>query len=215
MTERVLSLGEEIGNSITHGVGLLASLVGLPVLIVRAASSGDKTVVTGVAIFGSTLILLYAASTIYHSLPVSKAKTLFRVLDHAAIYLLIAGTYTPFALGPLRGRWGWTLLAIIWTLAFIGIATKATIGFKLPRLSTAVYLLMGWLMLVAIKPLLDNVPRAGIVWLIAGGLAYTAGVIFFSMERVRFSHMVWHLFVATGSVCHFIAVLGFAIPTTK
>jgi hemolysin III len=212
MTDRVLSIGEEIGNSVTHGIGLIASILGLPVLIVRAAASGDKAIVTGAAIFGGTLILMYATSTVYHFLPVSRAKRLFRGLDHAAIYLLIAGTYTPFALGPLRGRWGWTLLAIIWTLAILGIVAKSAIGFRFARLSTAVYLLMGWLILVAIKPVLENVPRIGIEWLFAGGVAYTGGVVFYAMKRVRFSHMVWHLFVAAGTVCHYIAVLGFAIP---
>lgn len=212
MDNRVLSIGEEIGNSVTHGIGLIASLLGFPILIVRAAASGDKANVIGAAIFGGTLILMYAVSTVYHSLPISRAKRLFRALDHAAIYLLIAGTYTPFALGPLRGRWGSALLAIIWTLAILGIVAKSTIGFRFPRLSTAVYLLMGWLIVVAIKPLLDNVPRVGIELLAAGGVAYTGGVIFYAMKRVRFSHMVWHLFVAAGSVCHFIAVLGFAMP---
>jgi hemolysin III len=213
VSDRVLSIGEEIGNSITHGVGLIASIAALPVLVMKAAPSGDASVVAGAAIFGSTLVLLYATSTLYHALPISKGKRLFRVLDHAAIYLLIAGTYTPFALGPLRGRWGWGLLAVIWALAAIGIATKAAVGFRLPHLSTAVYLLMGWLIVVAAKPMIASVPRAGLAWLAAGGVAYTGGVVFYSMDRVRYSHMIWHLFVAAGSVCHFIAVLEYAIAT--
>jgi hemolysin III len=211
MLDRVLTLGEEIANSITHGVGLIASLVAFPVLLVRAQSSSDSSAVAGAAIFGATLILLYATSTVYHALPISKGKQLFRVLDHSAIYLLIAGTYTPFALGPLRGPWGSTLLVVIWTLAVIGIVSKLTIGFRLPHLSTALYLLMGWLIVVAIKPLVETIPPAGLLWLAAGGVAYTGGVVFYNMKRVRYSHMIWHLCVAAGSVCHFIAVLRYAI----
>ncbi len=211
MLDRVLSIGEEAANSITHGLGLIASIGALPVLLARARSSNDPSVITGATIFGVTLILLYAASTVYHALPLSTGKQFFRVLDHSAIYLLIAGTYTPFALGPLRGPWGWTLLAIIWTLALIGIGSKVIAGFKLPHLSTGLYLLMGWLIVVAIKPLIENIPSAGLLWLAAGGLAYTGGVVFYAMKRVRYAHMIWHLFVAAGSVCHFIAVLGYAI----
>jgi len=211
MLDRVLSIGEEAANSISHGLGLIASIGALPVLLARARSSNDPSVTIGATVFGLTLILLYAASTVYHALPLSTGKQFFRVLDHSAIYLLIAGTYTPFALGPLRGPWGWTLLAIIWTLALIGIGSKVIAGFKLPHLSTGLYLLMGWLIVVAIKPLIENIPSAGLLWLAAGGLAYTGGVVFYAMKRVRYAHMIWHLFVAAGSVCHFIAVLGYAI----
>jgi hemolysin III len=212
MLDRVLSIGEEIGNSVTHGLGLIASIAAVPFLLLKARSSNDDAAMTGAVIYGLTLILLYATSTVYHALPVSKGKQIFRVLDHSAIYLLIAGTYTPFALGPLRGPWGTGLLVVIWTLALVGIASKVIGGFKLPHLSTALYLLMGWLIVVAIKPLVENVPREGLMWLAAGGLAYTGGVVFYSMKRVRYSHMIWHLCVAAGSVCHFIAVLSYAIP---
>ena len=212
MPDRNLSIGEEIANSITHGVGLVASIVALPFLLVRANASSDPSAIHGVAIFGATLILLYATSTVYHALPLSKGKRFFRVLDHSAIFLLIAGTYTPFALGPLRGPWGWTLLTIIWTLALLGIISKFAMGFGLPHLSTGLYLAMGWLIVIAIKPLLENVPRAGVFWLAAGGLAYTGGVAFYSAKRMRYNHMIWHLFVAAGSACHYIAVLGYAIP---
>ncbi len=211
MSDRVLSIGEEIANSITHGLGLIASIAALPMLLVRARSSNDPSAVMGAAIFGVTLILLYATSTVYHALPLSNGKRFFRVLDHSAIYLLIAGTYTPFALGPLRGPWGSALLAVIWTLALVGIGWKLVVGFRLPHLSTAMYLLMGWLIVAAIKPLVENIPRAGLFWLAGGGLAYTGGVAFYAMKRVRYSHMIWHLFVAAGSVCHFIAVLGYAL----
>jgi hemolysin III len=210
MAGRTLSLGEEIANSITHGAGLLASAAALPILVVVAVARHDVWQVVGGAIFGATLVLLYATSTLYHALPSSKAKRVFRVLDHAAIYLLIAGTYTPFALGALRGPWGWSLFGVVWGLAALGIAAKATLGLRYPQLSTAVYLLMGWLVLVAMRPLIAHVPPAGLGWLVAGGLAYTAGVVFFVWERMRYSHMVWHLFVTAGSVCHFIAVLGYA-----
>jgi len=207
----MLSLGEEIANSITHGLGLVASIAALPVLLMKARSSNDSSVVVGATIFGLSLILLYAASTVYHALPLSNAKRFFRVVDHSAIYLLIAGTYTPFALGPLHGPWGTALLVVIWALALGGIASKLIVGLRLRHASTAMYLVMGWLIILAIKPLVENVPRAGLAWLAAGGIAYTGGVVFYAMKRVRYSHMIWHLFVAAGSVCHFMAVLGYAL----
>ena len=210
MGERRLTLGEEIANSVTHGVGVLASLAALPILVVVALARHDAWQVAGSAIFGVTLILLYTASTLYHALAFSRAKRVFRVLDHSAIYLLIAGTYTPFALGALRGAWGWSLLGAVWGLAALGIAAKATLGFRFPRLSTAMYVVMGWLAVIAFRPLLAQVGAAGMTWLIAGGLCYTAGVVFFAWERLRYGHMVWHLFVAAGSVCHFFAVLWYA-----
>ncbi|NUO63053.1 MAG: hemolysin III family protein [Gemmatimonadaceae bacterium] len=207
---RPQTLGEEIASSITHGMGLAASIVALPLLIVAAARQGDAWRVTSAAIFGSSLVLLYTASTLYHALPRSRAKDVFRVIDHSAIYALIAGTYTPFLLGPLRGPWGWSLLAIVWALAAAGIVAKSTLGFRWARLSTAVYLLMGWIGIVAARPLLERISFAGIAWILAGGLAYTAGVLFFVWdERIRYGHAIWHLFVATGSVCHVVAVLGY------
>ncbi len=208
--DRRLSIGEEIANSVTHGVALLASLAAMPILILVAISNRDPWQILGGTIFGASLIMLYAASTLYHALPPSRAKRVFRVLDHSAIYLLIAGTYTPFALGALRGAWGWALLGAVWTLASLGITTKATLGFRFPRLSTAIYLLMGWLGVIAFRPLSTQLGTAGMAWLIAGGLCYTAGVVFFAWERLRYGHMVWHLFVAAGSVCHFFAVLWYA-----
>jgi len=208
--DRELSIGEEIANSVTHGLGLVASLVAFPVLLLRANSSEAPYAMTGAIVFGSTLVLLYATSTIYHALPISTGKRLFQALDHSAIYLLIAGTYTPFVLGPLRGRWGWSLLAVIWGLALIGVASKLT--FRIPRASLVLYLIMGCLIVVAIKPLVQTVPLPGLLWIAAGGVAYTGGVVFYSMKHVPYAHMVWHLFVAAGSVCHFIAVLLYAIP---
>jgi hemolysin III len=210
VADRPLSLGEEIANSVTHGVAALASVAALPILLAVAIGRGDAWQVVGGAIFGATLILLYTASTLYHALTHAGAKRVFRVLDHSAIYLLIAGTYTPFALGALRGPWGWSLLAAVWALAALGITAKATLGFRFPRLSTAVYIGMGWLGVIAFRPLMAHIGVAGIMWLVAGGLCYTAGVIFFAWERLRYGHMVWHLFVAAGSVCHFFAVLWYA-----
>lgn len=207
------SLGEEIANSITHGAGFIASLVALPVLAVSAAGRGPLQMF-GKVTFGAALVLLYGASTLYHALPPCRAKQVVRTLDHSAIYILIAGTYTPFAVGALRGPWGWWLLAVIWSLALFGIVAKATVGFRFPRLSTVVYLLMGWLILVAIRPLLASVALPGVAWLLAGGVAYTGGVLFYVRDRIRYNHMVWHLFVAAGSVCHFIAVLLYAGAST-
>jgi hemolysin III len=210
MADRPLSLGEEIANSVTHGVAALASVAALPLLVAVAVVRGDPWRVAGGVIFGATLVLLYTASTLYHALTHSGAKRVFRVLDHSAIYLLIAGTYTPFALGALRGPWGWALFGTVWILAALGIIAKATLGFRYPRLSATVYVVMGWLAIIAFRPLLAHVGWAGMIWLGAGGLCYTAGVIFFAWERLRYGHMVWHLFVAAGSVCHFFAVLWYS-----
>jgi hemolysin III len=214
MSEHHPTLGEEIANAITHGAGLLASLIALPVLIWSAARSHDAARIAGAAIFGITLCLLYTASTLYHSFPQGRTKRVFRVIDHGAIYLLIAGTYTPFALGALRGAWGWSLLVVAWALALAGVLMKATVGFRYEKLSTAIYVGMGWMAIVAIKPLMEYVAPAGLVWLIVGGLCYTGGVAFYATDRrISYGHAVWHLFVAAGSVCHFFAVLGYAAGT--
>ena len=206
---RALSRGEEIANSVTHGVGLLASIATAPLLIIFAARDSAWQVV-GSSIFAATLIALYTASTLYHAFPPSRAKRVFRVLDHGAIFLLIAGTYTPFALGALRGPWGWTILGIVWGLAAVGVTFKSVRGFAYPRLSTAVYLLMGWIVVIAIKPLLAQVPAAGLLWLLAGGLCYTGGVVFYASDHKRYLHSVWHLFVLAGSACHVVAVMFYA-----
>ena len=211
MTERTQTLGEEIANSVSHGTIFLATLAAIPILVGTAAWRHDVWQVVAGAIFGATLALLYGTSTLYHALPLGKAKQVFRVLDHSAIYLLIAGTYTPFALGALRGPWGWSLFGIVWGLAILGIVAKSTLGFRFPRLSTAIYLAMGWMVIVALRPLVMHVDRAGLAWLFAGGLAYTGGVVFYVRDgRMRYAHMIWHLFVAAGSVCHFMAVLRYA-----
>jgi len=199
---------EEIANSITHGLALLASVCAVPFLIMADARRHDPWQLVGGAVFGVSLVLLYGASTVYHALPQSRAKEIWRLLDHSAIYLVIAGTYTPFTLGALRGPWGWSLLAVAWTLAAAGIVFKSTIGFRFPHLSTGIYLLMGWMSVLAAGPMLAHVDTSGIAWLVAGGLSYTLGVVFFAWEGLFFGHTVWHLFVAAGSTCHFVAVLG-------
>jgi hemolysin III len=212
--ERPQSLGEEIANSISHGLALLAALVAAPFLLLMAARDGDVLNVVGAAIFAASMVLLYTTSMLYHALPsvrAWRAKRLFQVLDHSAIYLLIAGTYTPFTLGVLRGPWGWTLLGLVWAMALAGIAVKAMVGMRYPRLSTLLYLGMGWVAIIAIKPMWQLMPAWGLFWLVAGGVAYTGGVAFFATDaRLRYGHFVWHLFVAAGTACHVIAVLYYA-----
>ena len=208
--ERTQSLGEEIANSVSHGVGLLAAVAAAPVLVLAALQRGGVSGILGVSVFAATMVVLYLASTLYHALPRNRAKRVFQVLDHGAIYLLIAGTYTPFTLGVLRGPWGWTLFVLVWSLAVAGIVLKAVGGIRYPVISTCVYLAMGWLVLIAVKPLVLRVPPWGLFWLLAGGIAYTGGVVFFAAKRVPYSHFVWHLFVMAGTACHFIAVLWYA-----
>ena len=206
---RAQSVGEEVANSISHGVGFLAALVILPVLVLGAARHGPAAIV-GAVVFGTTMTLLYLTSTLYHALVPSRAKRVLQILDHGAINLLIAGTYTPFTLGVLRGAWGWTLFALIWTLALAGIGLKTIRGVRSPRLSTGLYLAMGWLILAAARPLWHAMPGWGLFWLAAGGVAYTAGVAFYAARRIRYAHFVCHLFALAGTGCHAIAVLRFA-----
>lgn len=210
------SLGEELANSITHGIGLAASVAAAPVLIVTAARAHDPWRVVAASAFAATLLLLYLASTLYHALPghvLRRAKEVFRRLDHAAIYLLIAGTYTPFVLVSMRGPWGWWLFGVVWGLAALGVTLKSVFGAgRLPLVSTTLYVGMGWLVLVAVRPLLAHVPAGGIIWLFSGGVMYTTGVIFFALDRHRYMHAVWHLFVLAGSACHAWAVLAYVLP---
>ena len=208
--KRAQSLGEEIANSVSHGVGLLAAVVAGPVLVVDAVQRGGATGVIGASIFAATVGLLYLASMLYHALPPNRAKRVFQVLDHSAIFLLIAGTYTPFTLGVLHGAWGWSLLGLVWSLALAGVVLKAISGVRYPRFSVGLYLAMGWVVLIAVKPLWILMPAEGFFWLLSGGIAYTAGVAFFAAERVRYGHFIWHLFVLAGTACHFIAVLRYA-----
>ncbi len=203
---------EELINSITHGAGLALSIAGLAVLVTLAALKGTAWHIVSCSVYGATLVLLYTASTLYHSVRSPRLKRFFRILDHASIYLLIAGTYTPFMLVNLRGGWGWTLFGLVWGLAAVGILFKIFFVDRFAIASTVVYLLMGWLVVIAIKPLLMLVPGGGILWLLAGGLAYTLGVVFFAWEKMPYNHAVWHVFVLTGSVCHYFAVLFYVLP---
>jgi len=208
--ERAQSLGEEIANSVSHGVGLLAA-IGAAVVLVHSAAQQDGTArIVGASVFAASMVLLYLTSTLYHALPRNRAKRVFQILDHTAIFLMIAGTYTPFTLGVLRGTWGWTLFGLVWGLAVAGVVLIAVGGVRYPKLTTSLYLAIGWLILIAVKPLWQRMPSEGLFWLSAGGITYTVGVAFYAANRVRYCHFVWHLFVMAGSACHFVAVLRFA-----
>lgn len=200
---------EEIANSISHGLALVLALAALPILLLSAVRVGNTHFTIGVAIFGVTIVILYLASTLYHSLTHVRAKQFFRKVDHCAVFLLIAGSYTPFSLGVLRGAWGWTLLAIVWVLAVAGIAMKVIAGHRHWWLSMVLYLVMGWLAVVAVKPILALVPVPGILLILAGGIAYSGGLAFFAAHRIRYNHFIWHLFVIAGTVCHYLAVLWY------
>ncbi len=208
--ERTQSLGEEIANAVSHGAGLLAAAAGAPVLIVAAAQSGGAWEIVGASVFAAAMVLLYLMSTLSHALKGNRARRLFGHLDQMAIYLLIAGTYTPFTLGVLRGAWGWTLFGIVWALAITGIGLKATGRMRSQAVSTCLYLAMGWLAIIAVKPLWLRVPPWGLFWIIAGGIAYMTGVGFFAARRIPYNHLIWHLFVIAGTSCHYIAVLWYA-----
>lgn len=205
--DRRQTFGEELANSISHGIGLVVALVAFPFLIVRSVQEGSTASLVGVIVFGVALLLLFLASTVYHALPEGRAKGVFKVLDHCAIFLMIAGTYTPFTLGVLRGSWGWSLFGVVWGLAVLGILTKTFFSARGGVFSTALYLAMGWLILIAVRPLFQALPLTCIVWLVAGGLAYTAGVAFYALDhRIRFGHFGWHLFVVIGAFSHFVAI---------
>ena len=209
------TFGEELAHGLTHGVGALLAIAGLTILVVKAYVWGDATAVVAAAIFGSALVLMYTGSTLFHSIPhpvLPTTKHVFRIIDHSLIYVLIAGTYTPFTLISLHGPWGWGLFAFTWGLATVGIAFKVFTTGRYERLSTAIYLLMGWCGLVAAQQLLSSVAPAGLWWLLAGGLCYSFGVIFYVLERMRYHHAIWHLFVLGGSVCHFFSVLFYVLP---
>jgi hemolysin III len=206
------SRGEEIANAVTHGVGILLSCAGLAMMVALSALYGDAWHVVSTAIYGSTLVLLYTASTLYHALVHEKAKRVFKILDHAGIYLLIAGSNTPFTLVTLRGPWGWSLFGTVWGLAIAGVSLEAFWVARPKWLSALVYIGMGWIAVIAIKPLLAALPTGGFVLLAAGGLAYTGGTLFYVMKRVRYMHAVWHLWVLAGSVCHFLAVILYVVP---
>ncbi len=203
---------EEWANSATHGLGMVLSVAGLVLLVVFSALHGDAWHVTSTAIFGASLIALYTASTLYHSFRRAELKRLLRKFDHAAIFLLIAGSYTPFLLVSLRGPWGWSLFGVIWALAAIGIVMKFWFAGRFRVVSTLIYLGMGWLVLIAFKPLLVALPRAGVEWLLVGGACYSAGTVFYLWKRLPYHHAIWHLFVLGGSICHWVAVFGYVVP---
>ena len=206
----LISVREEIANSISHGFGLLLALIALPILVLTAMRIGSTQFIVGAIVYGTTMVLLYLASTLYHSITHEPAKRFFRLFDHSAIFLLIAGTYTPFTLGVLRGAWGWSLLVTIWSLAITGIVMKALHGTRRPWISMVLYILMGWLAIVAIKPMIQLIPVPGIVLIFAGGVAYTGGLAFYASRNLRYGHFIWHLFVMAGTTCHFFAVLWYA-----
>jgi len=209
---RRYSLTEEIANSVTHGIGAALAVAALSILVTYAGLFGDTWRVVGFTIYGVSLVLLYLFSTLYHAFQNPRVKAVFRVLDHAAIFLLIAGSYTPLTLVTLRGAWGWTLFGVIWGIAAIGIVT--TVAFmNAPKWLTAlIYVIMGWLAIVAIKPLVAALPTGGMVLLAAGGLSYTGGVVFYVWERLPFNHAVWHLFVLGGSACHYFCMMFYVLP---
>jgi len=203
---------EEIFNSITHGIGAIVSIAGLVLLIVFSSIYGSLSHIISCTIFGFTLVLLYTASTLYHSFRKPNLKHVFKILDHSCIYILIAGTYTPFMLVTIRGDLGWGMFALVWSFTVIGILFKVFFVRRFKIISTIAYILMGWIIIFAIKPLFQALPVGGLVLLICGGLAYTSGTVFYAWDRLPFNHAIWHLFVLTGSVCHFFAVMFYVIP---
>jgi len=206
------SIGEEIANGITHGIGVILAVCALATMAFFAGIYGDAWHVISVSVYGATLILLYTASTLYHSIQAPRAKNIFQIIDHLAIYILIAGTYTPFTLVSLRGPWGWSLFAVIWCLAFVGTAIQLGQMTRGRTVSLVLYVGMGWTVLVAMKPLISSVATGGIILLFLGGLAYTFGILFYRWKSLKFHHAVWHIFVLAGSSLHFFAVLFYVIP---
>jgi len=204
---------EEIANAVTHGIGALASAAAGAVLVTLATLHGTRLQQVSAIIFCSSLLLLYTSSTLYHAIPSAAAKRRLKVFDHCAIYLLIAGTYTPFALIGLHGPVGWWLFGVAWGLAAVGVTFKLFFTGRFKLFSTLVYIGMGWMAVFAIRPMMVNIPLASLIWLLVGGVAYTAGTVFYHNEKLRYSHAVWHLFVLAGSACHFVAVISQVVPT--
>ncbi|MCK5647629.1 MAG: hemolysin III family protein [Gammaproteobacteria bacterium] len=205
---------EEIVHTIIHGIGLILSIAGLTVLVAFSSLNGDVWHIVSTSVFGSTLIILYTASTLYHGIPIPKAKAVFKKIDHSAIYLLIAGTYTPFLLVNLRGVWGWSLFALVWIIAVAGILLEIFRNNRFKKLSIALYLGLGWLVVAAIKPMFDSVASGGLILLLIGGLFYSLGVIFYVRKKMLYHHAIWHTFVLAGSICHYFAILFYVIPNS-
>lgn len=210
--DKLYTLGEEIAHALTHGLGVVLAIAGLTVMVARATLYGNIWHIVGASIFGTTLVLMYAASTLYHSIPLPRAKKVLRIIDHSTIYFLIAGTYTPFTLVTLHGPWGWSLFTVTWGLAAAGVVFKIFATGRFEKLSLTIYLAMGWCVLIAIKPLLRTLEPGGLILMLAGGLAYTGGVVFYVWERLRYHHAIWHGFVLAGSVLQYFAVLFYVIP---
>lgn len=210
--DRPQTFGEELANALSHGLGTLLALAGLPVLVHAASVRGSAADVVGASLFGATMVVLYLASTLYHALPAGAAKRWFNRVDHAAIYLFIAGSYMPFLFGVLWGGWGWSLFGVLVAAAVLGIGAKLMNRLRHPLWSTGLYVAMGWVAVVAIAPMMQRMSGAGLAWLVAGGLCYTLGAVVFHFDnRVRYAHFVWHLFVMAGSACHFVAALRYAV----
>ena len=207
---RAQSRAEEIANSVTHGVGAAVGVAALVAMVVTASLQGDAFKIVAGAVHGASVSLLFLASTLYHAFERPRLKRVFQVLDHVGIHLLIAGTYTPFALVTLRGAWGWSIFGVVWGLAALGSLFEALWCDRFPRISTALYLATGWVGVIAAGPLVAALPLAGVLWVLAGGLAYTGGVVFFARDRA-YDHVIWHLFVLAGALCHVIAVLGYVL----
>ncbi|MBT3389831.1 MAG: hemolysin III family protein [Chloroflexi bacterium] len=212
-SQRFFTIGEEIAHSITHGIGAGMSIVGLVILVVLAAKYGDVYQIVSFSIYGATLIILYLASTLYHGFQHPRIKQILQVIDHAAIFLLIAGTYTPFLLVGVRGTWGWTLLVIVWGLALLGVSFRAIFVNRYEKLAVLAYVLMGWLGVVAFKEMIASIPLGGIIWIAIGGVVYTIGVIFYALRKIPYMHTIWHLFVLGGSICHYLGVLFYLAPS--
>jgi hemolysin III len=213
-SERLFTLSEEILHSVTHGIAAGLAIVGLTLLVVLAVINGNVYQIVSFSIFGSTLVLLYLASTFYHGIQNPRLKRKFKIFDHASIYLLIAGTYTPFLLIALRGTTGWTLLVVVWGIALAGVIYKILFIERFQVLSVVSYILLGWLCVFVFKEMLVSIPMGGIIWLVVGGLFYMVGVIFYALQKIPYMHVVWHFFVLGGSICHYIAVLLYLAPAS-
>jgi hemolysin III len=215
MTHERISHGEELANALTHGLGIVLSLAAVALLVVFSALNGTARHIVSFSIYGATLVLLYTASTLYHSFRNPRTKRALRILDHSAIYLLIAGTYTPFTLVVLKGAFGWTLFGIIWGLATTGVVLKLVFVGRFHAVAVGLYIAMGWLVVVGLKPLIRGLPTPGLALMVAGGLLYTGGTVFYASKRIPWNHAIWHFFVLGGSICQFFAVLFYALPWQK
>jgi len=212
MKQHIETVQEEIANSITHGVGALLSVSAMSILVVLAYQRGDPWRMVSFSIYGATLVIMYLSSTFYHAFPFSGVKRVFKILDHAAIFLLIAGSYTPFCLVTLRGAWGWSIFGVVWGIALFGIVFKAIFPVRFRFTTTVLYLFMGLIIVIAVKPLLANLPRGGLTWIAMGGASYVCGIAFYLWDSLPFSHTVWHLFVLGGSALHFFGILFYVLP---